>query len=353
MSTNVIGVGLGSLGQIELDFASDIDAVEIVAGTDVDQEARRTFTSAFEAPAYETVAEALEEHADELDAAIIVTPHALHYDQVMACFDAGLDVFVEKPMVTGIENAVEVVETADRCELILQVGYQRHFHPGFKEVKRLVDSGRIGEIHMVSCYLGQDHVGPQSGTWRTDPSLAGGGQLYDSGSHLLDALLWTTGSEPVRVASITENRGHEVDVNTALSATLDRDGDRISASIGVTGDGTAYPSTSEGLIIWGTEGRIQYIDDTLTVAEKDSIDRTAYETEITGDVGFEPLVRAKLGHFFSAITGEAEIAVSGEYGLLVTALTEAAYEASESGRTVDVRDRIDRARETVAARLKK
>ena len=118
--------------------------------------------------------------------------------------------------------------------LRLQVGYQRHFDPVFRELKRLVTGGRIGEIHAANAYLGQDWIEIQRGAWRTDPALSGGGRLYDSGSHLLDALLWTLDAEPGTVAAVTDDRGEDVDVNSALAATLERGAAApVTASVGV------------------------------------------------------------------------------------------------------------------------
>jgi predicted dehydrogenase len=344
-SIGLLGVGLGGLGRRELGLCADSDGVTVLAGSDISPEAREAFESEFDAPAYESVEDLLAAHGDAADAALVVTPHALHHEHALACFDAGLDVFLEKPMVTGIENAVDVVERARERDLVLQVGYQRHFHPAYRELKRLVDAGEIGELQAASCYLGQDHVRPQSGTWRTDPDLAGGGQLYDSGSHLLDALLWTTGAEPTKVAALVDDREYDVDVNSALSVFLDREGSRITASVGVTGDGPSHPGTEEGLVLWGTGGRASYDGEELTVVSRETTDRRPYATTFESGTDFETLSRAKLEDFFAAVRGEADPAVPGDFGLWVTALTECAYEAAASETVVDVRAAVADARE--------
>ncbi|WP_135854049.1 Gfo/Idh/MocA family protein [Halorussus salinus] len=361
MTVRLGAVGLGGLGSIELELYDEMDDVEVVAGADVSEEAREEFAATSDAPTYERHDEMLAAH--DLDAVSIVTPHTLHYEQAMDCFAAGADVFLEKPMVTGVENAVSLVAAADEQGRILQVGYQRHFDPLFRELKRVVSSGRIGDVHAVNAYLGQDWIALQRGTWRTAPDLSGGGQLYDSGSHLLDALLWTLDAEPRRVAAVTDDRGEEVDVNSALAVTLDRDagvarnGDRedardghsdedcdgeerlpfslVTASVGVVGDGT-HGDPDEGIVFWGTEGHVRYDEDRLTVSEEGA----TYEGEVSGDRDFLALTRRKLSDFVRAVEEDSDPAVPGSFGLQVTALTEAAYEAAETGRTVDVQARI-------------
>jgi len=340
MTVRLGAVGLGGLGSIELDLYDEMDDVEIVAGADVSEEAREEFAASYDAPTYESHDELLAAH--DVDAVNIVTPHTLHYEQAMDCFAAGADVFLEKPMVTGIENAASLVAAADERGRVLQVGYQRHFDPLFRELKRVVTSGRIGDIHAVNAYLGQNWIDLQRGTWRTDPDLSGGGQLYDSGSHLLDALLWTLDAEPRTVAAVTDHRGEEVDVNSALAATLSREDDRtssVTASVGVVGDGTDG-DPDEGIVFWGTDGHVRYEDDRLVVSEAGA----TYEGEVSGERDFLALTRRKLSDFVRAVEERSAPAVPGSFGLQVTALTEAAYEAAETGRTVDVQARIEDAR---------
>lgn len=341
MAVRLAAIGTGGLGQIELAQYAEMDDVDIVAAADVAESARTEFVAEYDAPAYESFEQMLDEHGDELDAANIVTPHTLHYRQVKACLEHDLHVFVEKPFVTDIENGVELVRAAKERDLVLQIGYQRHFHPAFVEIKRLIDDGRIGDLHMVNAYLGQNWIDPFVGKWRTNPDLSGGGQLYDSGSHLLDSLLWTTGTEPVSVAAAMDFREHDVDVNSAISALLERQatGETVTASIGISGDGVFGPP-EEALVIWGTEGKISYTQDhgeKIRVVEKDG---RSYTSEITDDLTQTPLTEKKLANFVGAIQDENEPEVPGEYGLQVTALTEAAYEAFERGETIDVRAKL-------------
>lgn len=339
-----IGVG-GHLATLELSQYAEMNDVDIVAGCDVSSEYRERFEGEYQAPAYASVKVLLDKHAEELDVVNIVTPHTLHYEQARICLERGLHVFVEKPMVTDIKHGVDLVRLADERDLVLQVGYQRHFHPGFVEMKRIIDSGRIGDIHMISTFLSQNWIEPFKDQWRTNPDLSGGGQLYDSGSHLLDSMLWTTQTRPRSVSAAMDQRDHDVDVNTAIAATLEREGQKqpVTASIGITGDGM-YGAPKEALIIWGTNGRIGYTQDNgdrITVAEKDGRE---YVTEITENITQPPLTREKLKNFISAVKGECEPAVSGEFGLQVTAFTEAVYRATERGETVDVPEILEQQR---------
>ncbi|SFL08876.1 Predicted dehydrogenase [Halogranum rubrum] len=333
----VAGIGVGDLGRLELRLLAELDDVEVVAGADPSHDARAAFAHELSVPTYENYEEML--HEEHVDAACIVTPHTLHYEQAKACLEHGVHVHLEKPMVTSVDHAQHLIDLADDRDLVLAVGYQRHLDPRFAEIRRLVDDGRIGEVHMATCYLEQEWIRWTQHQWRSNPDLSGGGQLYDSGSHLLDALLWSTRSTPVSVAATVDNRGHDVDVNSALAATLERDDGEghITASIGVSGAGQSSPAPGEMLTLLGTDGTISFDGETISVIENG----TTY-TATPDDPGFDDITRRKLQNFVDAIRGDVELEIPAEDALKVTALTEAAYDAAESGQTIDVDELLDR-----------
>lgn len=329
-------IGIGGAGYLQAKTYAEMENVFVLAGADVSSEARSLFENEFHAPAYEHYRELLHEHAADLDAMSIVTPHTLHFEQAMAAVKRDLHVLVEKPMVTEIGHAVELIETAADRELVLEVGYQRHLHPAFREIRRVLQSGRIGDVHSLTCHLGQDWIDLHRDTWRTDPALSGGGQLWDTGSHLLDAVLWTTGTKPATVAAQIEFDRPQIDVNSALAVELERDDNQIIGSVGISGNGVE-PVPSEGYFYWGTNGRLSYTDGRISVAEKDAV---TYSTAIDGGIDYQTLNRRKLENFIASIHGESEPIVPGEFGLQVTALTVAAYRAARSEHHVTVQPLI-------------
>lgn len=337
MVTNIGAIGLGNLGQIQLDLCAERDDVTVVCGSDIAPGAREAFEVSFDGVSYESYNEMLSEHRESLDAVFIVSPHTLHYEHAKACLERDIHVHLEKPMTTDINQARELIEIADSRDLVLQIGYQRHFHPGFIELKEIIDSGQIGEVHTVNCYMGQRWISDWRDTWRGNPALSGGGQLYDSGSHLVDILLWTTSGKPRAVFATLDSYNADVDVNSAITAILDGPDRRITTSIGITGDGKGS-SPKEGFHIWGTEGCVSYEEPIITI---DEYDGQTYTAEIVDDLSFVSLTRQKIGTFFDSITTGSEVVVDGEFGLQVTAFTEAAYEANDSEQLVYVQDVID------------
>ena len=152
----------------------------------------------------------------EVDAVSINTPHTLHFRQVMDSLDRGLHVLCEKPLACTAVRAKQIVEKVRRTRRKLQIAYQRRARPQFGYVREQIRSGKIGRLCYVSVTLCQPWLTTQKGAWRQDPALSGGGQLNDSGSHIMDSLQWFVGRAPRCVSSFSHNRGTRVDIDSTL-----------------------------------------------------------------------------------------------------------------------------------------
>jgi len=338
MAVGIGAIGVGGIGHLELNFLTELGNVEIVAAADVSPGAREVFEAEFDAPAYGDYLDFLEAHAGQLDGVLIATPHAYHYEQATACLEAGAHVLLEKPMVVDVADAVALEATARERNRLLQIGYQRHYHPAFRAMKSIIDSGRIGDVHTVVGYIGQDWITPHQGTWRVDPEISGGGQLYDTGSHLVDALVWMLGT-PRSVTASVEYATPGIDVSAALTVRFEREEGPVTASVAVTGDGVAM-DPREGYVVWGTRGSLVYTGDDLYVEHKGA---TRYPIENGLLSNFDAVTRRKVRNFADAIAGRAEPMVPASEGVQVTALTEAAYLANDEGRAVDVQELLSEA----------
>ena len=113
----------------------------------------------------------------------------------------------------------EVIRLAEAAGRIVLVSYQRHYQPAFRLMKQTIDSGMIGEVQFVNALQNQKWYVNQKAAqrWRIRKELSGGGQLNDSGSHLIDILLYATGLAPETVYCQQEFFDLEVDVNSGMS----------------------------------------------------------------------------------------------------------------------------------------
>ncbi|RQG95929.1 Gfo/Idh/MocA family protein [Natrarchaeobius chitinivorans] len=283
----------------------------------------------FDVPAerrYREYSTMLERRADDLDAVLIGTPHTLHYEQVSAALERDLHVYCDKPLTTDLEHARDLVERSDRSERTLMVGYQRHLQAAFRTAReRFGDDGP----NWLTASITQDWIDDSRGTWRLDPALSGGGFLYDTGSHVLDGVLWTTGLEPESVTASMEF--HDDERRIDRRAHLD-----VRFSNGATGtfsfNGDA-PSVREHVHFWDDGGAV-YLEGTQWGSREIlEIDSDAGEHVPYLDPRREP---SRAEAFIESVRDGTEPPATARDALAVTALSEAAYEAARTGHSVTV-----------------
>lgn len=323
-----IAIGVGGMGRHHINLLSRVPEAEIVALVDPAAASIEATRQRFEAlaytPAFTDYRQAIKEV--EADAVVIVTPHNEHYDQGMDALEAGLHVLMEKPFVAGSENAEKLVKYAEEKGRHLAVSYQRHLQGHFVYLHEMIANGELGTIQYVSAYQAQSWLKGTTGTWRQDPELACGGQLNDSGSHLLDIVLWVTGLEPKEVSATIDNRGSRVDIDTALSVRCTND-----AILSFNIVGSSSIGWWEDVSIHGDKGTALVRNGSLYVAREGEqtpqlIDKADLPTDGDPDSNFVDLV---LGRVNAA-------AAPAECGLRVARLTEAAWRSAESGTTITI-----------------
>ena len=260
----------------------------------------------------------------QADAAIIASPHNQHLEHGLACLDAGLHVLMEKPFVVGSANAARLIARARDARRHLAIAYQRHVEGAYTYLRDLVRSGALGTIRAVSAYQAQDWLTLSAGTWRQDPAIACGGQLNDSGSHLLDAILWITGLRPHSVDARIDNRGAAVDIDASLTVRFEG---QALASIAVVG--SASIGWWEDLSINGDTGTALYRNGQVFVA------RAGERTLSVVPAAQLPASGTLVGNFVDLILERvSEAAAPASCGLAVARVTEAAWKSAEIGQTV-------------------
>lgn len=196
-------------------------------------------------------------YASQLDAVVIITPHALHFAQATACLEAGLDVLLEKPMVMNADQAVALIETRDRTGRLLVVAFQGSLSPQVREAARRIQSGELGPILNISAVTWQNWATLTEGTWRQRPEVSGGGFMFDTGAHMLNTVADLAGEDFAEVTAWLENDGRPVDIRAVVMGRL-----ASGALVTMNACGAAIPSchseirvfTSKAIIrtgIWG------------------------------------------------------------------------------------------------------
>ncbi len=319
-----IGTGGNARGHVaQMNRLAD---VEIVAFADPSAQSLKLATERLgrSVPTFGDYREMIE--GSKLDAVVISTPHTLHYEQAMYALEHGLHVEVEKPMACTSAHARALVQKQRETGKVLCIGYQRHFEPRFRWVRDQIASGRIGRVTFLQCFQSQNWLRSQRGSWRVDPGLGGGGQLNDSGSHLVDIVLWITGLEAMEASAYIDQRGERVDINAAVNV---RFTNGALGNISIVGDQVAK-GMWEDVTIAGDKGIIWMRQGgQVWIATEEALE----PTQVTD---FGPAIGGKDQNLVDAILGRAQVQVPPICGLRVIELTEAVWRAAEQGHPVAV-----------------
>lgn len=220
-------IGAGGRGQLLTgvfkEVGAEVAAVCDVYETNLNHGLKAASTGA---KGYEDYRKLLEDKT--LEAVIIATPDHWHARIAIAALEAGKDVYLEKPMAHTIEEGYEIVSAVRKNRRVLQVGTQRRSSSFFQEAKGVMDSGRLGEIRLVTSqwlnYQPSLSNAKLEGRldWKTwlgsapdrplDPLRYfnwyyfydySGGMLVGQAAHVIDAIQWFMNSkEPTAVTCI-------------------------------------------------------------------------------------------------------------------------------------------------------
>jgi predicted dehydrogenase len=127
---------------------------------------------------------------EDLDGIAICTPNAAHREAALLAFAHGKHVFCEKPLGLSVAEAEEMTRAAEASGRVHQVAFTYRYLHGVQELRRRVLAGEVGEPYLFRAH--HEYWGGAPG-WRELRAPAGGGVLYDSGSHLFDLARFVLG----------------------------------------------------------------------------------------------------------------------------------------------------------------
>ncbi len=128
-----------------------------------------------------------------LDAVVVATPHDVQAEITRAAIRAGIHVLVEKPGARHAEEIADLPDLAAACGVRVRVGFNHRYHRAFREARRLLESGALGEPLFVRARYGHGGRPGLEAEWRAQPQRSGGGELIDQGVHLIDLARWFLG----------------------------------------------------------------------------------------------------------------------------------------------------------------
>jgi phthalate 4,5-cis-dihydrodiol dehydrogenase len=179
----VLNLGAIGLGRAFASMAPSLrshPAIRLVAVADPNSSSLRNANRIFGARTYADAKALLDD--PEVDAVYIATPHELHATQAIAAFERGKDVLLEKPMALTLDDSLRIVEAGERHGRVLVVGHSHGFDPPVMTAARLISSGTLGQVRMISTL---DYT-----NWMYRPrrpeELSGAGVTLNQASHQVD-----------------------------------------------------------------------------------------------------------------------------------------------------------------------
>src|SRR5687768_13164538 len=332
-------IGFGRIGAAHAGWLQAARGIDAVAVADVTP-ARRELAESRGLRAHERYENLLADR--EVDAVLVSSATAMHFEHASAALAAGKHVLVEKPMALNLKDSAELVRLAKEAGRVLSVFQNRRWDVDYLTVLDAVKAGRFGKLINVESRIGQwaSCVGPAAKEWRPgwrNEANFGGGGLYDWGSHFVDQL-WQLmlPAKPVRVFAQLRGNVWTRDCDDFARVCIDFD----DGAVGMVEINT---TTTRPLPRW-------HIDGTRGSAE--SPYSPAFDLNIWSQVTFaaadgaaaELLPRATetmsetqiWEQFAAAVRGEGEPAVIAASVLPTMALLDAARESSRRGCAVDV-----------------
>lgn len=316
-------IGCGRAGMIHaLNYKNKITNAHMAAVVDVVEDAAKAAAEELGIDRYYTDYHDILDDPS-IDAVVIVSPTNLHRQIVVDCANAGKHIFCEKPMAMNVEECDEMIRVCDENHVKLQVGFMRRFDSSFREAKRLLASGQIGDLVQVhSCTRGPT----KPRIWMCDLKRSNG-ILAEVNSHDIDALRWMTDSDIDSLYAVAGNfRNHDVAEtypdyydSVLMSGTM-----KSGVHFCIDGAATVQYGYDAKMELIGTKGKI-----TVGRSDKEFVHCTTVENgTATPFISswmtlFVEAYLAEDTSFVNAIINDTEPEITGNDGKMAVAVVEA------------------------------
>jgi len=339
----VIGCGR-IVRRVHLDGLAATPGVEVVALADPDPAARAAATARFpDARAFGDPAQLLRDGGAE--AVLVCVPSALHAAVAAGAFEAGLHVYLEKPVAVDLEGARRVARAWRASGRVGMVGFNFRHDTRYRELRERLGRREIGEVVAArSVFCSAAGALPE---WKRSRA-AGGGVLLDLASHHADLVRFTLGEVAEVSASLRSVRGEE-----------DTAGLRMVLADGVLVESLFSSSAidDDRFEVYGTGGWLAVDRYRSSELEQGAAAAPVYGrgARLRRELGSalrglrrvargagEPSYRAALACFAAATRGTADPSPDVEDGVRSLEIVLAAEESARTGRTVAVASRAPR-----------
>ena len=331
-------IGCGRVAPRHAESLAALPETTLVAVADVVESRAQHFAAKYGAVPYLDWRAVLDRK--DVDAVHITTPSGMHADMAVAALAAGKHVIVEKPVALSLADCDRMIAAERASGRKLCVMLQNRFNQPMQELKALVDSGRLGRLHLgaatVRWYRPQEYYNDGwHGTWAMD-----GGALMNQSVHHIDALQWLMG-EPESVFAQTATRIHRMEAEDVGVAVVRFAGGALAT---IEGSTLTWPQNLEGSVaLFGDKGSVKVGGTALNRKEFWKVEGALeHEREaVMHDLVDPPSVYGQshqivIQHFARALLAGTETPNPASEARRSLALVLGIYESARTGLPVDL-----------------
>lgn len=268
-------------------------------------------------------------------AAIISNPTALHLDVAIPAADAGCDLLIEKPISHNMDRLDDLEKALLHGGGNVLVGFQFRFHPGIRQIKKILEEGKIGRVLFVHCHWGEYLPGwhPQE-DYRQGYSARrdlGGGVVLTL-CHPIDYLRWFLGEIKQVFAFTGKMSNLEIDVDDFAEIQLVM---KCGAIAALHLDYVQQPP-QHYMEITGTDGMIKWDhSDGVVHLYLNSIGQWQ---DFSQNLGFErnSMFLEEMRHFVDVVENRTQSLCTLDDGMAVQRIIAAIDQSSKKGKTIDL-----------------
>ena len=307
-------IGTGFWGKNHARVYKELASTELVAICDVNAEKAKSIADQFGVKAYTTSKRMLKN--EEIEAVSICTWSTSLAKEALKALKAGKHVLVEKPMAANTRQAEKLLETAEKNDLHLTVGFLMRFIPGLQHIREAVENKKIGELVCAAA--------KRVSQW---PERIGDvGVVKDMAIHDIDVMRYISNEDPITVYAKTGSMRHKKFEDYAQIMLTYKDGK--SAFIE---SNWLTPYKTRTLTVTGSDAimRLDYITQELWIEEQKETLQPRYPWQ-------EPL-KLELQHFADCILAKKKPLITAADGLKALQIAEAALQSSAKNRAIKLR----------------
>jgi predicted dehydrogenase len=332
---NAAVVGLGWWGKQIVTCLEGSEKIAVKRGVDVDVAGVQGFADAQGLALGDSYEDVLAD--DGIDAVILVTPHALHEEQVLAAAAAGKQIFCEKPFALSADAAKRMLEACDKAGLkAVGIGHERRFEPALEAMKGHLDSGDFGTLIHIECNWSHNNftkAATAASTWRKDPNQAPLGTLTALGVHITDYFQSLAGP----VARLKATSTHRSDLFPGNDVVVVQ----FAFESGVTGYMCNIATTPfhSAIKVFGDKGWGEARENSnVDIPEPATLTTRWLDEELTVQTyQTQNVVRANLEQWADAAAGNGDYRFTRDHLLHNVEILQAIVASAESGEEVAVR----------------